>query len=45
MLRNGGVAKAEEFGEFADRTFAVDQLADDQQADGGWRAPSTRSLA
>ena len=31
MLGHRGIAKAEEFGEIADRTLAVDQLADDQQ--------------
>ena len=31
MLGYGGVAKAQEFGEVADRAFTIDQLADDEQ--------------
>ena len=31
MLGHGGVAKAQEFGELADRAFTIDQLADDEQ--------------
>ena len=32
MLGDGGIPKVQEFGKLADRTLAVDQLADDQQA-------------
>lgn len=32
MLGDGGIAQGEELREFPDRMFAVDQLADDQEA-------------
>ena len=31
MLGHRGIPQVQEFGEIADRTLAVDQLADDQQ--------------